>query len=116
MSTVETLMAVQLEQAGILFDREVRFVPSRRWRADFGVYPTTQHPVPMMRCPLLVEIEGGIGSTSRHITYTGFSKDCEKYAAAAILGYRVIRCTSRQVEDGTCLSWIRAALGLEVAA
>ena len=35
----------------------------------------------------------------------------EKQSAAAILGYRVIRATPKQVEDGRCLSWIRQAFG-----
>jgi hypothetical protein len=109
-SLAEQTLAVQLEQAGIPFVREVAFAaPLRRWRADFEI--TDQRP------PLLVEIEGGVGSISRHLTYLGFSQDCEKYAIAAILGYRLIRCTSEQAEDGTAFGWIQQALGLtEVAA
>lgn len=112
MSQAEQTLAVQLEQAGIPFEREYRFAPPRRWRADFWAWKG-----PYMSNHVLVEIEGGIGSTSRHLTYTGFSRDCEKYAMAAILGYRVIRATPLQVENGTALRWIRAALGLaEMAA
>ena len=98
-SAAEILLAVQLDQAGIYHVREFVFAPPRKWRADF-----------MVDLNLLVEIEGGIGSTSRHLTYTGFTNDCEKYAAAAILGYRVIRCTPAQVEKGTALAWIEQAL------
>ena len=43
-------------------------------------------------------------------------KDAEKQSAAAILGYRVIRCTPAQVNDGRALAWIKQALGLEEAA
>jgi very-short-patch-repair endonuclease len=109
-SLAEQTLAAQLEQAGILFVREVAFAaPLRRWRADFEI--TDQRP------PLLVEIEGGVGSISRHLTYLGFSQDCEKYAMAAILGFRVIRATTSQVNEGVALSWIQQALGLtEVAA
>jgi hypothetical protein len=98
-SLAEQTLAAQLEQAGILFVREVAFAaPLRRWRADF-------------------EIKGGVGSISRHLTYLGFSQDCEKYAMAAILGFRVIRATTSQVNEGVALSWIQQALGLtEVAA
>lgn len=102
-SNAELTLAVQLEQAGILFEREFRFAPPRRWRADFRI----------VRDELLVEIDGGGYVAGRHTRGAGFEADAEKASAAAILGYRVIRCTPRQVEDGRALSWIRQALGLE---
>jgi len=108
-STAELTLEAQLSQAGIPFEREYKFHPERKWRADFIVWRMMVDP-PIV--PLLVEIEGGIGSTSRHLTYTGFTNDCEKYAHAAILGYRVIRCTPAQVDDGRALEWIRQALGV----
>jgi hypothetical protein len=37
-SPAETLLAVQLEQAGIPFEREYKFHPSRKWRADFALW------------------------------------------------------------------------------
>ena len=109
-SPAETLLAVQLEQAGIPFEREYRFHPTRRWRADFRVYCLADHV-----CPngILVEIDGGGYVAGRHSRGAGMEKDAEKQSAAAILGYRVIRVTPRQVEDGRALSWIRQALGLE---
>ena len=108
-SPAEQTLAVQLEQAGIPFQREYKFHESRRWRADFmvpyyGWDKTTA---------LLIEVEGGAYVQGRHTRGPAFEADCEKYAAAAILGYRVIRVTPRQVEDGRALSWIRQALGLE---
>jgi very-short-patch-repair endonuclease len=106
-SVAETLLAVQLEQAGIPFVREFRFAPPRKWRADFSLYGSG---------PILVEIDGGGFVGGRHGRGTGIEKDAEKQSAAAILGYRVIRVTPRQVEDGRALSWIRQALGLEEAA
>jgi hypothetical protein len=114
-SLAELTLAAQLEQAGIPFEREYRFHPSRRWRADFAVEVWVKDYGGGQRreLPILVEVEGGIGSTSRHLTYTGFSRDCEKYAMAAILGYRVIRATPAQVDDGIALSWIKQALGIE---
>jgi very-short-patch-repair endonuclease len=109
-SLAEQTLAAQLEQAGILFVREVAFAaPLRRWRADFEI--TDQRP------PLLVEIDGGAFIGGRHSRGQGVANDAEKQSAAAILGYRVIRATPAQVADGSCLSWIQQALGLaEVAA
>ena len=112
MSPAEQLLAVQLEQAGIPFEREFRFSPPRKWRADFlvaaGLVAGSWEPP----C-VLVEIDGGGYVAGRHSRGTGIEKDAEKQSAAAILGYRVIRCTPAQVNDGRALSWIKQALGIE---
>ena len=114
-SSAETLLAVQLDQAGIPYEREFRFAPPRRWRADFYLWPwafvETDFPP-----RILVEIDGGGYVAGRHSRGKGMEDDAEKQSAAAILGYRVIRATPKQVENGTALSWIRQALGMEVAA
>lgn len=119
-SDAETLLAVQLEQAGIPFQREFRFADPRRWRADFRVWPSgppDRLTIPMPSNQFLVEIDGGGFVAGRHTRGTGVEKDAEKQSAAAIMGYRVIRVTPRQVDDGRALSWIRQALGIaEVAA
>ena len=112
MSPAEQLLAVQLEQAGIPFEREYRFAPPRRWRADFAIL--SEHFLGGPHVPgILVEIDGGGYVAGRHSRGTGIEKDAEKQSAAAILGYRVIRCTPAQVNDGRALSWIKAALGIE---
>ena len=101
MSNAELLLATQLDQAGIQFVREFRFAPPRRWRADFSLYGAG---------PILVEIDGGGYVAGRHSRGAGMEKDAEKQSAAAILGYRVIRCTPSQVEDGRALAWIQEAI------
>jgi hypothetical protein len=106
-SNAERTLEAQLEQAGIYFLREFQFLPSRRFRADFVIGRGTG---------LLVEVEGGVWSGGEHVRGRGFESGCEKQALAVIAGYRYLRCTSAQVEDGRCLSWIRQALGVEVAA
>lgn len=123
-SQAELLLAAQLEQAGIPFEREYRFAPPRRWRADFAVVNeksivwngigTTDGDWHQER--ILIEIDGGGFVTGRHGRGAGMEKDAEKQSAAAILGYRVIRCTPAQVNDGRALSWIQQALGMEEAA
>jgi hypothetical protein len=116
-SNGELLLAVQLEQAGIPFEREYRFAPPRKWRADFAIVLFKHPSEPAYAAPeqvdILVEIDGGGWVQGRHTRGSGFEKDAEKASAAAILGYRVIRCTPAQVNDGRALSWIRQALGLE---
>ena len=71
-------------------EREVRFHPSRRWRADFAHLPTRT----------LIEIEGGIfmPKGGRHNRGIGYAKDAEKYLEAAMEGWTVLRLTEKQLE------------------
>jgi len=111
-SQAEILLEAQLSQAGIPFEREVVFAAPRKWRADFGVYEAVGRGNPWGPRVLLVEIDGGAFIGGRHSRGAGVEADCEKTSAAAILGYRVIRCTPTQVDDGRALEWIRQALGM----
>jgi len=60
---------------------EYRFNPHRRWRFDFAD--------PKNR--IAVEIEGGVWSLGRHVRGVGYIADCEKYNAAVLDGWRVLR-------------------------
>lgn len=68
-------------------EREFRFHPTRRWRADFAHLPSRT----------LIEIEGGIWLHGRHTTPRGFAADAEKYLEAALAGWRVLRLVDRQL-------------------
>jgi very-short-patch-repair endonuclease len=102
-SEAETLLAVQLEQAGIDFHREFEFHPSRKWRADFTIEP-------ILPARVLVEVEGGAWTGGRHVTGSGFNKDLEKYNTAAELGYTVLRFSTAMVNDGSALAQIQRVL------
>jgi hypothetical protein len=65
----------------------------RRWRFDFA-WPGQR---------VALEVEGGVFSRGRHVRPQGFIADCEKYNAAAIQGWRVLRCVPRK-------GWINEAL------
>ena len=82
---------------------EVRFDPVRRWRFDMA-FPA--HKV-------AVEIEGGSWVSGRHNRGGGFEADCEKYNAAALAGWIVLRVTPRMVDDGRALSLIERAIALQ---
>jgi len=110
-SDAEILLAEQLRQAGIPFEQEYRFHPERKWRADFAIGDGSW-TLGRGRFAILIEIDGGGFVQGRHSRGTGVEADCEKQSAAAILGYRVIRVTPAQVNDGRALEWIRQALGL----
>lgn len=62
------------------------FAPPRKWRADFR----------WEEARLIVEIDGLYGN-SRHRSVTGFHNDICKLNAACMLGYHVLRFTSRHI-------------------
>lgn len=105
-SHLEQTLAFQLKAAGIDgWEREVRFAPPRRWRADF--YWKTP--------PLIVECEGGVYSGGRHIRPAGFTGDARKYGEATARGFRVLRLTGEMVRNGEGLELIERALGISVS-
>ncbi|KDD10136.1 endonuclease domain-containing protein [Bordetella bronchiseptica] len=81
--------------------REYRFMSTRGWRFDFA-WPDFK---------IAVEIEGGVWTGGRHTRGAGFVADTEKYNAAAIAGWRVLRFTEKAVRDGTAIATIEQLLG-----
>ena len=82
---------------------EHTFHPVRKWRFDLAW--TDQR--------LACEVEGGTWSGGRHTRGVGFERDCEKYAEALLLGWRVLRVTGDMVHDGRALAFIERALQKE---
>ena len=72
---------IWLALAGPPLEKEFRFDPVRKWRADFAHLPSRT----------LIEIEGGIYVHGRHNRGPGFAADLEKYLEAALAGWRVVR-------------------------
>ena len=62
---------------------EFRFALPRRWRFDYA-WPDYL---------VALEIEGGVWTGGRHVRPSGFLGDMLKYNCAAVLGWRVLRCT-----------------------
>jgi hypothetical protein len=79
---------------------EYRFHPTRKWRADYA-WPAAK---------IILEVEGGVWTKGRHTRGAGFLKDCEKYNAAALLGYRVLRVTPKTLESTETMDMLREAL------
>ena len=102
-SAAEEALAFQLRHATNLhFEREYRFHPDRKWRADFRIGN------------LLVEVEGAIrGSPGRHQRLDGMTADCAKYAEAMCLGFTVLRVMPSQVRSGEALRWIERIIRRE---
>jgi len=72
----------------------------RNWRADF-CWPDRR---------LLVEIEGGVWAQGRHVRGAGFEKDIEKYNAAILLGWKLLRFSSAMVKSGEAITTVEEAL------
>jgi len=70
-----------LQLMKIDFIAEHRFHETRQWRFDIAI--------PSLK--IAIEYEGIMSRKSRHTTVTGYTKDCEKYNAATIAGWRVLR-------------------------
>lgn len=110
------------------FEREVQFAKhlGRKWAFDYAHSSSR----------IALEVEGGafgryivitsgyerrrgqsiplkpntvIRAGGRHNTGEGMEADAEKYSWAAILGWCVIRVTTRQIRDGIALTLIREA-------
>lgn len=81
-------------------EREFRFDERRRWRLDFAWPPFK----------LAVEVEGLTYAGGRHQRIAGFQADLEKYNAAQLAGWTLLRFGSRAVRSGFAVRAIQAAL------
>jgi very-short-patch-repair endonuclease len=92
----ESLLANQLRVLKISFEQEYKFHPIRKWRADFHI----------MGKKILVEVEGGVWNGGRHTRGKGYIGDMEKYNAAVVMGYQVLRFSTDQVKSGLAVRQI----------
>jgi very-short-patch-repair endonuclease len=102
---LELALAHQLRALGLLvgMHQQWKFHPKRAWRFDFA------YPDPEIK--LAIEVDGGTWINGGHSRGAGIERDCEKLAAAVILGWRVMRATTNQVKDGSAAFWVEQALG-----
>jgi very-short-patch-repair endonuclease len=99
------LLAAHLTQLGLLYEREYKFHPLRKWRADFRV--TNKLKNGQM---VLIEIEGGVFMRGRHVRPVGYQRDLDKYNAAAMAGYTVLRFSTQDVERGRARAFLQEHL------
>ena len=101
MSDLEDLLEQQMQFAGLPTpEREYRFAPPRRYRADFA-YPDDM---------LLIEVEGGVWTNGAHVRGKHYTSDCSKYNLAASIGFRVLRFTGDMIKSGLALRTIEDVL------
>jgi hypothetical protein len=79
---------------------ELRFHPTRRWRFDYG----------WREQKVALEVDGAVFTQGRHTRGAGVLKDMEKLNAAAVLGWRVLKCTPKQLCSGEIMPTLREAL------
>ena len=92
----EAALIQQLKALQIEFEQEFQFHSIRKWRADFYIKNTK----------LLIEVEGGIWSGGRHTRGKGYLGDMEKYNAATMMGFQVLRFSTEQVTSGFAIKQI----------
>lgn len=101
LSQLEDTLLHQMQLVGLPTpEREYRFAPPRRYRADFA-YPDKM---------LLIEVEGGVWVRGAHTRGGHYNSDCEKYNLAAMNGWKVLRFTSNMINDGTAIDTIEKVL------
>ena len=101
MSDLEELLFQHIKLVGLPEpEREYRFAPPRRFRADFA-YPERK---------LLIEVEGGVWTRGRHTRGAGYTSDAEKYNLATVKGWRVLRFTGDMIKDGSAINTIEKVL------
>ncbi len=99
----EAKLARELKSLKINFEQEFYFHPERKWRADFH----------LVGKKILVEVEGGIWipGGGRHTRGKGYIGDMEKYNAATMMGFQVIRFSTDQVKSGHAIQQIEKMVG-----
>ena len=97
----EAKLAQELKTLKIEFEQEFEFHPKRKWRADFH----------LVGKKILVEVEGAIWSGGRHTRGKGYIGDMEKYNAATMMGFQVIRFSTDQVKSGLAIQQIEKMVG-----
>ena len=115
MSEAEELLAYQLRAVNIPFEREVQFAKPRKWRADFVIDPCSDGGGPKDHKDhawLLIEIDGGTWTSSRHTSGAGYRADLEKLNKATELGYRILRFLPEHVTSGEALAQIEKVLNV----
>lgn len=107
--SAEDLFSMQLQAAGLTFERQYAYVPGRSFRADFALVASR----------LLVEVQGGIWKRQAHGSVSGVLKDNERLNEATCAGWRLIRVRPDEVDSGEAFALVertlRAVASMEVA-
>jgi len=70
-------------------ERHLKSKRSKRYRLDFA------HPISRIG----IEIQGGVYNRGRHVTGSGYERDCRKYNLAYTSGWTIFLLTSAMAKD-----------------
>jgi hypothetical protein len=70
-------------------ERYLKSKRSKRYRLDFA------HPISRVG----IEIQGGVYNRGRHVTGSGYERDCRKYNLAYTSGWTIFLLTSAMAKD-----------------
>ena len=76
-----SLLEKYCKSLGMTLEKEFKYVPSRRFRADYCI----------LEWRLLIEVVGGIYNGKAHGSITGIKKDIERLNLSTICGWQMIR-------------------------
>ena len=79
-------------------ERYSRSKRSKRYRLDFA------HPIACTG----IEIQGGVYNRGRHVTGSGYERDCRKYNLAFASGWTIFLLTAQMAKDATWHEMIAA--------
>jgi very-short-patch-repair endonuclease len=98
---LEDLLFLHIKASGLPEpEREVQFLPGRKFRADFC---WKQHKV-------VAEVQGGTYQHMAHSTGAGLHRDYEKLDLANLAGYRMFFFDRSMIENGDAVEFLKAAL------
>lgn len=105
LSLLELLFAEQCRRSKVvpvrMFEREYRFDPVRMWRLDFA----------WLDYWVGLEIEGGLWVAGAHARPAGIQRDIDKANALTVAGWRLIRASADDVNEGKALALVETLLG-----
>jgi hypothetical protein len=91
----------QVARAGLPTpETEFQFLVNRKWRFDYA-WPDLM---------LALEREGGAWVAGRHTRGKGFQNDLQKYLAATVAGWTVLRVDLEMIETGQAIQATKAVL------
>jgi very-short-patch-repair endonuclease len=106
MTCAHCLLEQHMNSLGFQHQGEFRFHPVRKWRVDYKILDRLKNGQ-----MVLIEIEGGMFIRGRHVRPIGFQRDLDKYNAAAMAGYTVLRFSTQDVERGRAKAFLQEHLG-----
>ncbi len=86
-------------------ERYLKSKRSKRYRLDFA----------HLQSKVGVEIQGGVYNRGRHVTGSGYERDCKKYNLAYTSEWTIFLLTNAMAKDSAWLSLIAAHIAARVA-